>query len=88
MRPGSLPYGMAAEKRVNIVGSRVKEARSKRKPPMTQDQLSGKLAVLGVSIDRAGISKIEIGQRSVLDFEVKALAKALGVTAEWLLSGK
>ena len=79
---------MAAAKRVNVVGGRVKEARSKRKPALTQDQLSGKLAVLGVSIDRAGISKIEIGQRSVLDFEVKALAKALGVTAEWLLGGK
>lgn len=55
---------------------------------MTQDQLSGKLAVLGVSIDRAGISKIETGQRSVLDFEVKALAKALNEEAEWLLNGK
>lgn len=79
---------MAVDKRVNIVGGRVKEARMKRNPPMTQDQLSGKLALLGVSIDRAGISKIETGQRSVLDFEVKALSKALGVTSEWLLSGK
>lgn len=88
MRPGSLPCGMAADNRVNIVGGRVKEARMKREPPMTQDQLSGKLALLGVSIDRAGISKIETGQRSVLDFEVSALSKALGVTSEWLLSGK
>ncbi|MBL7953530.1 MAG: helix-turn-helix transcriptional regulator [Flavobacteriales bacterium] len=79
---------MATEKKVNIVGLRVKEARGKHKPPMTQDQLSGKLALLGVSIDRAGISKIEIGQRSVLDYEVRGLAKALGVTTEWLLSGK
>lgn len=79
---------MAGEKRVNIIGARVKEARGKSKPPMTQDQLSGKLSLQGVSLDRAGISKIEIGQRSVLDYEVKALAKALGVTAEWLLSGK
>jgi transcriptional regulator with XRE-family HTH domain len=79
---------MATEKELNIVGGRVKEARGKHKPLMTQDQLSGKLALLGVSIDRAGISKIEIGQRSVLDYEVKGLAKALGVSAEWLLSGK
>lgn len=79
---------MAAAQRLNIVGERVKEARGKHKPPMTQDQLSGKLALLGVSIDRAGISKIEIGQRGVLDYEVKGLAKALGVSAEWLLSGK
>lgn len=79
---------MLEGKRINIVGERVKEARLKRDPLMTQNQLSGKLAVLGVSIDRAGISKIEIGQRGVLDYELKALAKALGVTAEWLLSGK
>ncbi len=79
---------MARSKRLNIVGIRVREARLKRTPIMTQDQLSGKLAVLGVSIDRAGISKIETGQRSVLDFEVKALAKALNEEAEWLLNGK
>lgn len=79
---------MASEKKANIVGGRLKEARRRHKPPMTQDQLSGKLALLGMSLDRAGISKIEIGQRSVLDYEVLGLAKALGVTAEWLLSGK
>lgn len=54
----------------NIVGDRVKEARLQRKPPLTQDELSGQLARLGIAIDRAGISKIEIGIRSVLDFEV------------------
>ena len=75
-------------KRMNIVGGRVKEARLRRKPPLTQDELSGQLAKLGVPIDRAGISKIEIGARCVLDYEVKALAKVLGVTAEWLLGGK
>lgn len=66
----------------------MKEARESRKSPMTQDQLSGKLALLGVSLDRAGISKVEIGQRSVLDYEVLGLAKALGVTVDWLLNGK
>ena len=42
-------------------------------------------AALGVTIDRAGVSKIESGTRSVLDYEVKALAKALGVSVGWLL---
>ena len=79
---------MSAAKSLNIIGDRVKEARTDRKVPLTQDQLSGKLALLGVSIDRAGISKIETGQRSVLDYEVKAFAKALGVSVEWLLGGK
>ena len=73
---------------MNIVGERVKQARLRRKRPLTQDQLSGQLAKVGVTIDRAGISKIEIGVRCVLDYEVRALAKALGVSAEWLLGGK
>lgn len=70
---------------LNIIGPRVREARLTHKPSLTQDQLSGKLAAVGVSIDRAGVSKIEIGVRSVLDYEVKAFAKVLGVTAGWLL---
>lgn len=69
----------------NIVGSRVQAARLRAKPPLTQAQLAEALIQQGVSIDRAGISKIEIGQRSVYDFEVKALSKVLGVTLEWLL---
>jgi hypothetical protein len=70
---------------MNIVGERVKQARLRRRPPLTQDQLSGQLAKLGVSIDRAGISKVEIGARCVLDIEVRALSKALGVSVAWLL---
>lgn len=77
-----------ARKSANIVGPRIKEARLCCNPPLSQDALSGQLAKLGVSIDRAGISKIEIGARCVLDYEVKALAKVLGVTPEWLLGGK
>ena len=76
---------MAENKPANIIAERVKKARARRKPPLTQDELSGRLAGLGVNIDRAGISKIEIGVRCVLDFEVKALAKALGVSVGWLL---
>lgn len=69
----------------NIIGARVQAARLRAKPPMTQAQLAEALIKHGVSIDRAGISKIEIGQRSVYDFEVKALSKVLGVTLDWLL---
>ena len=69
----------------NIVGARVQAARLRMKPRMTQAQLAEALLEQGVSIDRAGISKIEIGQRSVYDFEVKALSKVLNVTLDWLL---
>jgi len=74
--------------RQNLVGERVKEARAKSRPPVTQQQLSKRLSRLSVSIDRAGIAKIETGIRGVLDFEVVALAKSLGVTTAWLLGTK
>ena len=72
----------------NLVGARVKEARNRAQPPLTQDQLSKKLAKLGVSIDRAGIAKIETGIRGVLDYELVALAKALNVEVDLLLCRK
>lgn len=69
----------------NIVGKRVKKARLAAKPSLSQDALSGKLAARGVTIDRAGIAKVENGSRYVSDFEVKALAAALKVSVGWLL---
>ena len=73
------------KKNNNIVGRRVKKARLGKKPPVSQDALSGRLAARGVAIDRAGIAKIETGRRYVSDFEVKALAQALQVSVVWLL---
>ena len=72
----------------NIVGKRVKKARLALRPKLSQDSLSGRLAGRGVTVDRAGIAKIEAGQRYVSDFEVKALAAALGVKVGWLLGAE
>lgn len=69
----------------NIVGRRVATARRQKIPPLTQDELSGQLARLGVQLDRAAIAKIENNLRRVLDYEVKALASVLGVDPSWLL---
>jgi len=71
--------------RKNIVGRRVAEARQACKPPLTQDALSGKLARLGIHLDRAAIAKIENDHRRVLDYELKAIARVLGVEVGWLL---
>jgi len=71
----------------NLIGSRVAEGRAAANPPLTQDALSGKLAKLGVQLDRASIAKIENDHRHVLDYEVKALAAALGVSVGWLFEG-
>ena len=71
--------------RKNIVAGRVAQARRACKPPLTQDDLSGRLARIGVQLDRAAIAKIENNHRRVLDYEVKALASVLGVEVNWLL---
>lgn len=71
--------------RKNIIGRRVAEARQRCKPAVTQDALSGKLARLGIQLDRAAVAKIENHHRHVLDYELKALADALGVEVNWLL---
>jgi transcriptional regulator with XRE-family HTH domain len=68
----------------NIVGKRVADARQGFKPPLTQDALSGRLARLGIQLNRAAIAKIENNLRHVLDYELKALADVLGVGVDWL----
>jgi HTH-type transcriptional regulator, cell division transcriptional repressor len=70
----------------NMVGKRVLEIRSKAKPPITQDDLVGRLAALGILLNRTAIAKIEAGTRSVKDFEIIALAKALKVPINDLYS--
>src|SRR5258708_34228426 len=69
----------------NIVGGGVREARLRGAPPLTQDQLGGRLAGEGVQLDRVALGKVEGGLRSAFDFEVKALAAVLKVDANWLL---
>jgi len=54
------------------------------KPAVSQEDLSGKLARLGVQITQTGISKIENGTRYVMDYEAQTLARALKVSVAWL----
>ena len=74
--------------RKNIVGERVAERRQACRPVLTQDALLGRLARLGIQLDRAAIAKIENNHRHVLDYELRALAKALDVDVNWLLGGE
>jgi transcriptional regulator with XRE-family HTH domain len=72
-------------KEKNIVGNRVKQARRKASPAITQLDLLARLQVLGMKVEQPAISKIESGLRPVSDYEVVALAKALNVSTSWLL---
>ena len=55
------------------------------KPPITQNDLVARLQIQNMTIDQSGLSKLENGQRPVLDIEVLALAKALNVPINWLM---
>ena len=70
----------------NICGDRVRLGRAMQKPPMTQDELAREINLMGMEITPLIISRIEKNQRHVCDGELKMLAKALGVTMEWLCS--
>ena len=68
----------------NICGSRVRIARALHKPPLTQEELAVKLQLNGVEMTKVIISRIEKNQRHVIDAELLALSKALGVSMDWL----
>jgi len=63
----------------NLVGDRVRKARLACQPPVTQDDLAGRLAARGISMDQTAVSRIENRTRYVMDYEVAAVAKALRV---------
>lgn len=67
----------------NICGDRVHEARCKLR--LTQSDLAAKLQLDGITIERDSVSRIEIGTRFVADYELRALAKILKVSVNWLL---
>lgn len=69
----------------NVIGSRVRQARRMSSPQVSQVDLVARLQVLGLKIEQSAISKIENGQRPVLDTEVALIAKALDVSVAWLL---
>jgi len=71
-------------KNKNITGKRIREARLKHKPPLSQDDLAGKLAAKGIMLDQTAISRVESQDRYLMDYEVAAIAKCLKVSVAWL----
>jgi transcriptional regulator with XRE-family HTH domain len=74
---------------LNQIKSRMRERRKKLK--MTQEMLCGRIADVTAGRwvpARMDIVRIENGGRLVSDLEILALAKALGCSASWLLTGE
>ena len=68
----------------NICAERVRLGRALHKPPLTQDDLARKLQFMGMEMTPLIVSRIEKNQRHVCDAELRMLARALGVSMDWL----
>lgn len=70
----------------NICAERVRLGRALQKPPITQEELARNIQFMGMEeMTPLIISRIEKNQRHVCDAELHMLAKALGVSMEWLV---
>jgi len=68
----------------NLVGKRIRKARLNCKPPVSQDDLAGRLAARGIILDQTAISRIENQTRYLMDYEAAAIARCLKVPVAWL----
>ena len=70
----------------NLCADRIRIGHALHKPPLTQEGLADKINFLDVpEITRKTISKIETGERHVIDAELRIIAQALDVSMEWLV---
>jgi transcriptional regulator with XRE-family HTH domain len=68
----------------NLIGERVRKTRLACNPPVTQEDLAGRLAAREITIDQTAVSRIENQTRYLMDYEIVAIAKALKVSVAYL----
>lgn len=69
--------------KLNTVGDNIKIIREKNK--LSRQDLSNQLMILGIDISSQSIFDIETGTRTVIDYELCAIAKVLNITTDDLL---
>lgn len=70
----------------NLCGRQVRERRKEMR--VTQTQLAARMQLNGVMLDQKAISRIELQDRIVTDYELWVLAKVLKTDVKQLLFGK
>lgn len=68
------------DKNYNIISKNLIKFRTEKK--MSQEALSNKLSLLGITLYQSDIFKIEHNERTVRDFELWGITQILGITAE------
>ena len=69
--------------KLNTVGSNIQYYRQKNN--ISRQQLSNQLMILGIDISSQSIFDIETGTRTVVDYELCAIAKILNISSDTLL---
>jgi transcriptional regulator with XRE-family HTH domain len=69
--------------KANMIGPRLIEARKNRK--YSQETLATKMQLENIEVTQKIISRIELQERFVTDYELLYFAKVLDVSVEWLL---
>ena len=77
-------YGLNGKN--NIAGHQIKRARQHL--GWSQSDLAAKLQLENVIVEQKAVSRMELGERLVADYELLALAKVLKVSVMWLLTGE
>ena len=70
--------------KLNVVGQKIRFYREKNN--FSYQKLSDKLMLFGVDIHKQAIYNIEIGKRTVVDYELCAFAKCFKITVNDLIS--
>lgn len=76
-------YSKDLDGKLNTVGKNIFTLRTEQK--LSRQKLSDKLMLRGVDISAQSIYDIEIGNRTVLDYELCAIAKVLKTSTDELL---
>ena len=71
-------------KKRNIIVDNVRRLRKQQK--LTQEELTAKLQTEGLDIDRPMLTRIELKQREVYDYEALGISNALNVPIEELFN--
>ena len=76
-------YGKDNKK--NIAGVRIKLLREKN--GWSQSDLAAKLQVEDVIVEQKAVSRMELGERLITDYELLAISKIFNKSVLWFLTG-
>lgn len=71
------------ENNLNVISSEMKRIRNEQQ--LSLSSLSDKLMLMGIDISKQSLYRIECNKRSVRDYELYGIAKALNISTDELL---